>query len=139
MFLAILFFFFFPYFVFDEVLDKNVSYHLKFRVNRKVRSIRATENFHWLILFPRFSIFQSILDILDSSICFLIRSTQILVNHVVHNTESGFQPWSMKYWKNGTNYLKRNTVSIRYFVPPLQTTYFIILIIKRTRKTSIHA
>ena len=89
-----------------------------FRVNRRVKSIRATENFHWSILFTRFSSFQSILDILGSSIRSHIHFPWILVNHVVHNTESRFHPWSMKYWQNGTNYLKRDTVSIRYFAPP---------------------
>ena len=75
-----------------------------FRVNRRVKSIRVTENFHWSILFARFSSFQSILDILDSSIRFYIHSPWILANHVVYNTESRFHPWSLKYRQNGTNY-----------------------------------
>ena len=69
-----------------------------FRVKRRVKS----KNFHWSILFARFSSFQSIVDILDSSIRSHTHSTWILANHVVHNTKSRFHPLPMKYWQNDT-------------------------------------
>ena len=96
-----------------------------FRVNRRVKSIRATENLHWSILFTRFLSFQSILEILDSSHVpiFILPEFWSIMLFITLKVDSTLGPWNIDrmtqttlnvtlYWSDILSHHSRQSTSL---------------------------